>query len=237
MHLVLKANPCSSRLSVALSSVGSSSWSNKYRALSSTLPVYRGSAAAVHLSKEGRNGHEESGVWISSYCHLMQSPGAEDFAALSVVWEPHRAPEFRSRVVDPVAELIGRELQGHPGRVTLVGLLVHEVDSRVSTFRRLAHQLLEGLEDGDEASAPEWDAEFPADGSWLVREPSTQGCPPPCLLGTQVFWRRPGVLARVRGWVHGDTVTWTCLEGPEGSLERARKLALWQARSLIFGKP
>lgn len=176
-------------------------------------------------------------MWISSYCHLMQSPGAEDVAALSVVWEPHRAPEFRSRVVDPMAELIGRELHGHRGRITLVGLLVHEVDSRASTFRKLAHQLLEGLQECDEARVPEWTAELPADGSWLVREASTSGFPPPCPLGTQVVWRRPGVLARARGWVHGDAATWTCLEGPEASLERARKLALWQARQLVFARP
>lgn len=174
-------------------------------------------------------------LWISTVLCLKQSPGAEEFACLSLVWEPHGPSQFRTHIGHEWVATIRDQLTGRPGRVTLVGLLDHPVDSHPSTFRKVARQALEDLAPGPPLACRSWSADFPEEGSWMLRVPEEgQEGTPDGLVRSRVWLYRPGMQVRVQGQMGEEGWNWTLLQGPDSSLERCCRLALWQARRITF---
>lgn len=122
-------------------------------------------------------------MFISTVAHLMQRPGAEEFACLSLLVQKDSKHSFQ-HCLDPESNgfefvpAIQEAVADCPNRVTLTAVLVHEVDSRVRTFAKCAKQAV-ALPELWPALTDQQDhlGQLPAnwnEGTWMLRPPESQ---------------------------------------------------------------
>lgn len=141
---------------------------------------------------------------ITSCARLIQSPGAEDFAALALVLAQRAEADgqrvsFASKCTQDVQDYVDRVAQGcqdFSGSIELVGLLIHWVDTRGSTLERLAREICRQWTTPTRQKMPP--RELPlidGNSSWLLRAaPSPLPSGPWC----SRHWRqRPGMQIRL----------------------------------------
>jgi hypothetical protein len=122
-------------------------------------------------------------MFISTVAHVMQRPGAEEFACLSLLVQKDSKHSFQhclgpeSNGLDFIPA-IQEAVADCPHRVTLTAVLVHEVDSRASTFSKCAKQAVVLPELW--TSLPDQRAELGqlptnwSEGTWMLRPPESQ---------------------------------------------------------------
>jgi hypothetical protein len=122
-------------------------------------------------------------MFISTVAHLMQRPGAEEFACLSLLVQKDSKHSFQHclgpesiglEFIPAIQEAVG----DCPHRVTLTAVFVHEVDSRARTFAKCAKQAV-ALPELWPALPDQRDAlgQLPAnwsEGTWMLRPPENQ---------------------------------------------------------------
>lgn len=186
----------------------------------------------------------------------MQRPGAEEFGCVSLLVAPFDGP-FRSLIHNEYVPGIANSVARCPRQITLMSMLIHEVDTRASTLARMARQAANLPIQALPGPAFEIGLEGREDGRWMLNSPRT--FPPvegPPLLSRYQIWRPQSKLDLLIG-CRGDflpraqeprlqdrrralAADWPehlqllSLETQgEADLERALNVAMWQASTLI----
>lgn len=122
-------------------------------------------------------------MFISTVAHVMQRPGAEEFACLSLLVQKDSKHSFQ-HCLGPESNglefipAIREAVSDCPHRITLTAVFIHEVDSRARTFAKCAKQavalpeLWTGLpiqQDHLGQLPAHW-----SEGTWILRPPENQ---------------------------------------------------------------